>query len=162
MARRLQAPVVVGADRYQAGLLAEKTFPSQVHLLDDGFQHRRLHRDCDLVMLPQADLDDTLLPVGRLREPQASLNRADVLVVHRWSRICRRAWRPTDLERDREQLELRPTHGRAIAFCGIAKAISSLFSLKLSSGAGGYSRFSRSPSLLCWRTFSSCWKKAAE
>ncbi len=52
MARRLQVPVVVGADRYQAGLLAEKAFPAQVHLLDDGFQHRRLHRDCDLVMLP--------------------------------------------------------------------------------------------------------------
>ena len=57
MARKLQVPVVVGADRYQAGLLAEKKFSSQLHLLDDGFQHRRLHRDCDIVMLPQADLE---------------------------------------------------------------------------------------------------------
>jgi tetraacyldisaccharide 4'-kinase len=62
MARKLRAPVIVGADRFQAGLMAEKTFSTKLHLLDDGFQHRRLHRDCDIVMLPQSDLDDSLLP----------------------------------------------------------------------------------------------------
>lgn len=121
MARRLQAPVVVGADRYQAGLLAEKTFASQVHLLDDGFQHRRLHRDCDLVMLPQIDLLDTLLPMGRLREPQASLKRADVLVIHdgvdsSQDLAAKQIWSVN------RTLEVAASDGRAIAFCGIAKA----------------------------------------
>ena len=55
IARKLQAPVIVGADRYQAGLLAERTFSSKLHLLDDGFQHRRLHRDFDIVLLPSED-----------------------------------------------------------------------------------------------------------
>src|SRR5882672_5058450 len=43
IAQRLKVPVIVGADRYRAGLLAEKSFPSKLHLLDDAFQHRRLH-----------------------------------------------------------------------------------------------------------------------
>ena len=77
IARKLQVPVIVGADRYQAGLLAEKNFSSKLHLLDDGFQHRRLHRDFDIVILAASDLDGTLLPVGRLREPLSSLRRAD-------------------------------------------------------------------------------------
>src|SRR5262249_31670976 len=38
IARKLEVPVIVGADRYQAGLLAEKQFSSKLHLLDDGFQ----------------------------------------------------------------------------------------------------------------------------
>jgi tetraacyldisaccharide 4'-kinase len=83
MARRLHVPVIVGADRYQAGLLAEKKFSSKLHLLDDGFQHRRLHRDFDIVMLPNPDLDEALLPVGRLREPLSSLKRADAVVTSR-------------------------------------------------------------------------------
>lgn len=83
MARKLQVPVIVGADRYLAGLLAEKQFSSKLHLLDDGFQHRRLHRDFDIVLLPAADAAGTLLPVGRLREPLSSLRRADAVVTTR-------------------------------------------------------------------------------
>src|SRR5262249_5209065 len=56
IARKLNVPVVVGADRYQAGLLAEKQFSTRLHLLDDGFQHRRLHRDFAVVLLPRQDL----------------------------------------------------------------------------------------------------------
>jgi len=55
IARKLGVPVVVGANRYQAGLLAEEKLPSKLHLLDDGFQHRRLHRDFDIVMLADSD-----------------------------------------------------------------------------------------------------------
>lgn len=80
IARKLQVPVVVGADRYQAGLVAEKKFRSRLHLLDDGFQHRGLHRDFDIVMLQASDLGGALLPVGRLREPLSSLRRADIVV----------------------------------------------------------------------------------
>jgi tetraacyldisaccharide 4'-kinase len=120
MARKLQVPVVVGADRYQAGLLAEKKFSSQLHLLDDGFQHRRLHRDCDIVMLPETDLHDTLLPVGRLREPQASLDRADVLVVDPGLNIPER-FAGKQIWNVIRTLDLPAASGRALAFCGIAR-----------------------------------------
>jgi tetraacyldisaccharide 4'-kinase len=83
IARKLEVPVIVGADRHRAGLLAEQKYASKLHLLDDGFQHRRLHRDFDIVMAPASDLEDTLLPVGRLREPLSSLRRADVVVSDR-------------------------------------------------------------------------------
>jgi tetraacyldisaccharide 4'-kinase len=81
IAQKLKVPVVVGTDRYQAGLLAEQKFSSKLHLLDDGFQHRRLHRDFDVVLLPQEDMEGTLLPTGRLREPHSSLRRADAVVL---------------------------------------------------------------------------------
>jgi tetraacyldisaccharide 4'-kinase len=79
--RRLDVPVVIGESRYAAGQLAEQKFQSQLHILDDGFQHRSLARDFDIVMLSESDLDDHLLPVGRLREPMSSLGRADAIVV---------------------------------------------------------------------------------
>jgi len=119
MSRKLHAPVVVGADRYQAGLLAEKTFSTQLHLLDDGFQHRRLHRDCDIVMLPQSDLDDRLLPVGRLRESQASLARADVLVINPGTGLLER-FTGKKIWQAKRALEVDAITGRALAFCGIA------------------------------------------
>ena len=62
MARRLGVPVIVGEDRYDAGLYAEKTFGPQLHLLDDGFQHRSLARDFDIVLVTREDARDHLLP----------------------------------------------------------------------------------------------------
>jgi tetraacyldisaccharide 4''-kinase len=79
--RRLDVPVVVGESRYAAGRLAEQKFESQLHILDDGFQHRWLARDFDIVLLSESDLDDHLLPIGRLREPLSSLGRADAIMV---------------------------------------------------------------------------------
>ena len=55
------------------GVLAERKFDVQLHLLDDGFQHRQLHRDFDIVLVPAADIADSLLPLGRLREPIRAL-----------------------------------------------------------------------------------------
>ena len=49
-------------------------------LIDDGFQHRKIHRDIDIVLVSKKDLTDSLLPFGRMREPIASLNRADIIV----------------------------------------------------------------------------------
>lgn len=120
MARKLRAPVIVGADRFQAGLLAEKTFSTKLHLLDDGFQHRRLHRDCDIVMLPQSDLDDSLLPTGRLREPPASLARADVLVADTRLTIPQ-PFAGKQIWRANRTLDVGAITGRVFAFCGIAK-----------------------------------------
>ena len=84
LAQRSGVPVFVGADRYQAGVMAEQVEPSEklvVHLLDDGFQHRKLARDVDIVLLTQADVEDTLLPAGNLREPLSAIADADVVVL---------------------------------------------------------------------------------
>lgn len=74
-------PVVVCADRHAAGLLAESRFSPTVHLLDDGFQHVRLWRDIDLLMVDETDLADRVLPAGRLREPLANGAIADAVLV---------------------------------------------------------------------------------
>ena len=81
MARKLQVPVIVGEDRYQAGRFAESKFGAQLHLLDDGFQHRQLARDFDIVLVTPQDATDSLLPAGRLREPLTALARADAIVL---------------------------------------------------------------------------------
>lgn len=76
------AVVVVDADRYRAGRLAEATLGATVHLLDDGFQHLALARDFDIVVTPAGALAaDAVLPRGRLREPRQVLSRASLLVV---------------------------------------------------------------------------------
>ncbi len=81
IARKLRVPVIVGEDRYRAGQFAEQRFGPQLHLLDDGFQHRRLARDFDIVLVTATDADDALLPAGKLREPLSSLSRADAVVL---------------------------------------------------------------------------------
>jgi tetraacyldisaccharide 4'-kinase len=81
LARKLQVPVIVGEDRYEAGRFAEAKLGPQVHLLDDGFQHRALARDFDIVLVTSQDAKDRLLPTGRLRELLQSLRRADAVVL---------------------------------------------------------------------------------
>jgi tetraacyldisaccharide 4'-kinase len=81
MARRLRVSVIVGEDRFEAGRFAESKFGPQLHLLDDGFQHRGLARDFDIVLVTPQDASDGLLPAGRLREPLGSLGRADAVVL---------------------------------------------------------------------------------
>jgi tetraacyldisaccharide 4'-kinase len=116
IARKLQVPVIVGADRYQAGLLAEEKFSSQLHLLDDGFQHRRLHRDFDILILRAEDFRDTLLPIGRLREPVLSWRRADALApLDPGTFTTRPIWAA------RRHITVPTREGRTIAFCGIAR-----------------------------------------
>jgi tetraacyldisaccharide 4'-kinase len=83
IARRLGVPVIVGESRYAAGRVAEQKFQLQLHILDDGFQHRSLVRDFDIVLMTERDFDDRLLPSGRLREPLSSLRRADAIVLPR-------------------------------------------------------------------------------
>jgi tetraacyldisaccharide 4'-kinase len=117
IARKLGVPVVVGADRYQAGLLAESKFPQvRIHLLDDGFQHRRLHRDFDIVLITEQDLNESLLPAGRLREPFASLSRADAVVLPPGMDFhipAKSIWRI------RRQIHFLGLRDKLIAFCGI-------------------------------------------
>ncbi len=86
LARALsEVPIVICADRYRAGCLAEERFGVDVHLLDDGFQHLALARDIDIVVLDttQKLSDRDLLPAGRLREPTSALNRAECVILTR-------------------------------------------------------------------------------
>jgi len=136
LARRSGAPVYVGADRYKAGLMAEGMAAEGrvVHLLDDGFQHRRLARDIDIVLLTRRDVEDVLLPAGNLREPLSALANADVIVlreeeaegVHGFVSGLVRENGPPPIWQIRRSLRL-PTGeggklpGRPLAFCGIAR-----------------------------------------
>jgi tetraacyldisaccharide 4'-kinase len=121
IARKLRTPVIVGSDRYQAGLLAEEKFASRLHLLDDGFQHRRLHRDFDIVLLSADDLRDTLLPVGRLREPVSSCRRAGAVVTFNDATFDGATFPSKPVWAGRRQVTLPATKGKMIAFCGIAR-----------------------------------------
>jgi tetraacyldisaccharide 4'-kinase len=118
IARKLQAPVIVGADRYRAGLLAEQKFSSKLHLLDDGFQHRRLHRDFDIVLLPAEDQTGSLLPTGRLRETLTALNRADAVVL---TDSQEQALEAKSIWGTRRVIEFPATAGKSVAFSGIAR-----------------------------------------
>lgn len=75
--------VVIGADRYEAGLLAMRKFSPDLFLLDDGYQHLRLHRDLNILLLdclhPYGN--GWTLPAGLLREPCSAAGRA-TLVLH--------------------------------------------------------------------------------
>lgn len=74
-------PVLVCADRHLAGRLAEKQFDCTVMLLDDGFQHLALGRNVDVLVMPASDLDEAVLPSGRLREPLDAASSADCVLV---------------------------------------------------------------------------------
>ena len=83
LARKLKnVPVIVGPDRYKSALLAVEKFKPGCIILDDGFQHRRLQRDLDIVSLDESVLRAPhMFPLGVLRESASSLGRADIVVV---------------------------------------------------------------------------------
>lgn len=127
IARRTGVPVVVGASRFEAGLLAEGRVAAgaALHLLDDGFQHRQLARDADVVLVSRADIEDSLLPGGNLREPLSALGRATFLVVREdepeVEGELRRRGRLQPVWRVRRELEVPAGVSGCIAFCGIAR-----------------------------------------
>jgi tetraacyldisaccharide 4'-kinase len=77
------AAVIVGADRYRAGQAALDQFRPDVLILDDGYQHVRLKRDLNIVLIDAADPfgSGRLFPAGILREPLQELARADVVLI---------------------------------------------------------------------------------
>lgn len=146
IARKTGVPVWVGAERYQAGGLADQDFIKRggamsgdpaplVHLLDDGFQHRQLHRAVDVVLINSEDLRDTLLPAGNLREPLTAFNRASVLAIPADDQQLERYLTdPVAVDRNskeprwlgpiwrvRRRMKVPPVDGPIVAFCGIAR-----------------------------------------
>lgn len=80
-----KVPVIVGRKRYASGVFALDTVKPapDLFILDDGFQHRALKRDVDLLLINARDPFDNgkLLPMGRLREPLSQIKRADVILL---------------------------------------------------------------------------------
>ena len=135
-------PIGIGAKRYETGQILLRQFPTtDVLLLDDGFQHARLDRDFDVVVIDGLDPfgQEDLVPLGRLREPLSALSRAGAFIVTRAendlrfdfiqkrlrdynptapafrSRLISRAWRDY---KSGESLALLPGK-RVGAFCGL-------------------------------------------
>jgi tetraacyldisaccharide 4'-kinase len=101
--------------------LAEAKFGPQLHLLDDGFQHRSLARDFDIVLITADDARDRLLPAGRLREPLAALQRADAVAL---TSGAEPGSFPVDgklIWRVRRGIAPTNVSARPVAFCGIAR-----------------------------------------
>jgi len=121
IARHLCVPVVVGESRYEAGKAAEEKFSSQLHILDDGFQHRSLARDFDIVLVNEHDLADRLLPLGRLREPFSSLSRAAAVVLPAESSVSHPALQGHLIWRVERQLAIPAPPAAPVVFCGIAR-----------------------------------------
>lgn len=125
IAREAAVPVYVATERYDAGNLAEEESGPQAHILDDGFQHRQLARDLDILLLNRCDWQDHLLPAGNLRESLRAAKRAHVIAIpaddphfeadlHNWG------WSgPVWLVRRR--MEIPAIDGPVAAFCGIAR-----------------------------------------
>jgi tetraacyldisaccharide 4'-kinase len=80
-----QAAVICDADRVSAARWAIRELGTEVFVLDDGFQHRRISRDLDLVVIDAMSPwgGGRMLPYGRLREPVKELNRADAIIISR-------------------------------------------------------------------------------
>jgi len=79
------APVGIGVDRFHTGTLLLTDFGADVLLLDDGFQHQRLARSVDVVLIDALDPfgGGQIFPLGRLREPPAGLARAHLVLITR-------------------------------------------------------------------------------
>jgi tetraacyldisaccharide 4'-kinase len=89
MAQKLKGvKIVVGADRYRSGLLAEKELGCDVLILDDGYQHLSLKRDLNILVLDATDPfgGGEMVPYGKMREPIYALRRAQAIIVTRADR----------------------------------------------------------------------------
>jgi tetraacyldisaccharide 4'-kinase len=130
IARKLQVPVIVGEDRYEAGRFAESRFGAQLHLLDDGFQHRALARDFDIVLVTPQDANDRLLPGGRLREPLSALRRADAVVLASGASAEAFPVEGKLVWRVRRGIVPQNVPSRPVVFCGIARPQSFVLQLR--------------------------------
>jgi tetraacyldisaccharide 4'-kinase len=83
-------PVVIDPDRVAAAATARADLAADCVVVDDGFQHRRLRRDLDVVVIDALDPwgGGWVLPAGRLREPLSSLARADLFIVSRANQVA--------------------------------------------------------------------------
>jgi tetraacyldisaccharide 4'-kinase len=136
IARDAGVPVFVAERRFEAGRFSEGLAGGggqpkiDLHLLDDGFQHRQLARDVDIALIGSEDLADSLIPAGNLREELSALQRASVLAIPtgddaavdrvRKMGMQQPVWRFSREMRVPEAAK-REAAGPVVAFCGIAR-----------------------------------------
>ena len=75
-------PIAISRNRYESGKILLKTYSLDLIILDDGFQHRSIHRNLDIVLINSLDKKNKykILPTGFLREPLKNLQRADFIL----------------------------------------------------------------------------------
>lgn len=136
-------PHLQDRDRVKSATTATEELEAELLVLDDGFQHRRLHRDLDIVLIDatRPPTRDYLFPRGTLREPARGLRRAGAIVLTRCDQVpaaeveALRGWLeqrfpgrsiattvhgPTELLGGEEAEPPSSLHGRSVAaFCGI-------------------------------------------
>jgi tetraacyldisaccharide 4'-kinase len=155
-----ECPVVCDADRVAGGRRALQA-GADCLILDDGFQHRRLHRDLDLVLIDATRPWGATLPLGYLREGRAALRRAHALVVTRAALVDEQArgrllaelaatGKPV-IRVDEDQATLRPLHG------GDDRSVAALAgrAVVLVSGIGNPLGFERAAAAHGWRVVES-------
>ncbi len=126
MARTAGVPVIKSPNRVNGAWYAYSEFGAPIVIMDDGFQHRRIYRDLDIVLVARDVLADALLPLGSLREPASSLKRAD-LIIHTKGNATNKGLRaelvPQRLVDSRgKSCELSSLTGKTVlAVCGIAR-----------------------------------------
>jgi len=93
--RAAGVPVIKSPDRYAGGLLAIESFNSNIFILDDGFQHIRVERDVDIVLISAStDLhSERLFPAGQLREPLSALGRAHEIILTKSGQRDEERWK---------------------------------------------------------------------
>jgi len=109
-----EAQVIVNPDRVAGAAEAVGKFGAKVLIMDDGFQHRRLARDLDIVTIDatQPFGYGKLLPAGLLREPVTALKRADVVVITRSDQITK--YKLAELEQTLQQINPNMIIARSI------------------------------------------------
>jgi tetraacyldisaccharide 4'-kinase len=131
----------IGADRFVTGRLLEEKYRPDIFLLDDGFQHTRLRRELDLVVIDALNPfgDGAVFPLGNLREPLNALSRAGAFVIMRaapdrqyegilrqlrsfnpHAPIFRARLEPSSWVNFRTRQSNRSPHAPVAAFCGLA------------------------------------------
>ena len=100
MSRRFSGPIAIARRRLNAIATLARQGPLDVVILDDGFQHTRLKRDLDLVLVSdeRGFGNRRMLPAGPMREPLAALRRADAIVIVSFGSGHRSAIRPREME----------------------------------------------------------------
>lgn len=81
IAEKLNVPVLIHDKKYLALKKMDRLFDMDIVMIDDGFQHRKIKRDLDIVIINDRTIEETkLIPRGYLREEKSNLNRADILI----------------------------------------------------------------------------------
>lgn len=124
-------PVILsGVDHVAINAVEGSAFPDstahhRLHILDDAYQHRQLHRDIDILLLNRDDWHDRLLPAGNLREPRKVARRATIIAIPASDLELEASLRNWGWQgpvwRLHRRMEVPPIGAPVLAFCGIAR-----------------------------------------